>query len=297
MKNKSHLLFYNAYEDFYTMASHSQAFQEFCKDAFGEDFSQDGFSDIKQIQRILQYIPVGNRTHGEGVENTGNVGSEVHTTDIGCNNVKSGVHILNSGYYNAKSEAHILDIGCGNGKMLGYLQKATGAYIHGFDYSEQAIKTARELFPANSEFTVGVVGEIDYAEAQFDVITSMDTMYFAKDMSAFVAQVKRWLKPDGIFFVGYQEGDVIPKTESAETTLLTKAIKQNGMKYEALDITGHTYDLLKRKRECAVARQAEFEAEGNKSWFDMLMFQTECATVPYEEFREKMARYIYVVRK
>ena len=190
-----------------------------------------------------------------------------------------------------------MDIGCGNGKMLGYLQKATGAYIHGFDYSEQAIKTARELFPANSEFTVGVVGEIDYAEAQFDVITSMDTMYFAKDMSAFVAQVKRWLKPDGIFFVGYQEGDVIPKTESAETTLLTKAIKQNGMKYEALDITGHTYDLLKRKRECAVARQAEFEAEGNKSWFDMLMFQTECATVPYEEFREKMARYIYVVRK
>lgn len=37
----------------------------------------------------------------------------------------------------------------------------------------------------------------------FDVIISMDTMYFAKDMAAFVAQVKRWLKPNGVFFVGY----------------------------------------------------------------------------------------------
>ena len=40
----------------------------------------------------------------------------------------------------------------------------------------------------------------------------MDTLYFATDMTAFVAQVRKWLKKDGVFFVGYQEGDVIPKT-------------------------------------------------------------------------------------
>ena len=42
----------------------------------------------------------------------------------------------------------------------------------------------------------------------------MDTMYFAKDMSDFVKQVKTWLKGDAVFFVGYQVGDVIPKTEN-----------------------------------------------------------------------------------
>ena len=251
---KNDLLFYSAYEEFYAMAKDSNAFRLFCKEAFGEDFSQDGFSDIKQINMILDYIPMG-------------------------------------------EAVHILDIGCGNGKMLGYLQQKTGAYIHGFDYSEQAIREAQKMFTINAEFREGIIGEINYQEEKFDVITSMDTMYFAKDMVAFVAQIKRWLKISGTFFVGYQEGDVMPKTKNEDTTVLAKALEQNGMKYKAIDITKQTYDLLKTKRACATAHKAEFEAEGNKSWFDMLMGQTECITEPYEQFRDKLARYIYVVKK
>ena len=158
--NKSELLFYDAYESFYAMAEKSSAFRKFCKDAFGEDFSQDGFSDVKQIDMILQYVP-------------------------------------------QKQDVHILDIGCGNGKMLGYLQNQTQAYIHGFDYSEQAIKTAQNLYPIKAEFREGIIGEIEYPEDYFDVIISMDTMYFAKDMTSFVAQIKRWLKTEGVFFAGY----------------------------------------------------------------------------------------------
>ena len=52
MSNKE-LLFYDEYERFYEMAEESRAFRDFCKAAFGEDFSQDGFSDINQINRIL----------------------------------------------------------------------------------------------------------------------------------------------------------------------------------------------------------------------------------------------------
>lgn len=252
--NKNDLLFYSAYEEFYAMASESKAFQNFCKDAFGEDFSQDGFSDIEQIDKILQYIP-----------KRGNV--------------------------------HILDIGCGNGKMLGYLRQKTGAYIHGFDYSEQAIETAKALYPENSDFREGIIGEIEYPAEQFDVITSMDTMYFAKDMVSFVAQIKRWLKPDGIFFVGYQEGDVMPKTQDAHTTVLAEALQQNGMQYEVKDITRQTYDLLLKKRVAAEKHREEFEAEGHQNWYEMLIGQTEYANVPYEEFQKNMARYLCVVRK
>lgn len=254
LMNKSELLFYDAYEDFYKMAKESNAFKAFCKDAFGEDFSQDGFSNIEQIDRILEYVPSGD-------------------------------------------DVHILDIGCGNGKMLGYLQEKTGAYIHGFDYSAQAIQTAKALFPAKSEFREGIIGEIEYPEESFDVITSMDSMYFAKDMTAFVAQIKKWLKPNGVLFVGYQEGDVMPKTESVETTVLADALRKNGMSFEVTDITMQTYELLKTKREAAIAHQEEFEAEGYKEWFDLLMWQTECVTESFEQFSEKMARYIFVVRK
>ena len=217
--NKKELIFYDAYEAFYRMAGESNAFRAFCKDAFGEDFSQDGFSDIEQIHRILQYIP-------------------------------------------QKDHVHILDIGCGNGKMLGYLQEKTNAYIHGFDYSEEAIKTAKLLFPEKAEFREGIIGETERC-----------------------------------VFVGYQEGDVIPKTEHSHTTMLAEALKKNGMHYEAIDITGETYELLKRKRMAAMAHQKEFEAEGYSDWFEMLMGQTEYATEEFEQFKEKMARYIYVARK
>lgn len=252
--NKKELLFYNAYEEFYTMAGKSKAFQAFCKDAFGEDFSQDGFSDIKQIDMILQYVP-------------------------------------------DNKDVHILDIGCGNGKMLGYLQSKTNAYIHGFDYSEKAIKIAQKLYSENADFREGIIGEIEYPENSFDVIASMDTMYFAKDMNAFVAQIKRWLKQSGIFFVGYQEGEVMPKTENIHTTVLAKALEMNGMSYDAIDITEQTYELLKKKRIAAMKHQKEFEAEGYNDWFNMLIGQTEYATDSLEQFKENMARYIYVVHK
>lgn len=251
--NKSDLLFYDAYEAFYKMAGESEAFGLFCKEAFGEDFSQDGFSNVAQIERILQYIP-------------------------------------------EKKDVHILDIGCGNGKMLGFLQRKTKAYIHGFDYSAEAVKTAQALFAERAEFREGIIGEIEYPAEAFDVIVSMDTMYFAKDMTTFVAQVKRWLKPGGVFFVGYQEGDVVPKTENAHTSLLAEALNRNGLHYEVTDITEETYELLKTKREAALKYQKEFAKEGYDEWFDMLIGQTDCATEPVEQFKEKMGRYLYVVR-
>lgn len=251
---KNDLLFYDAYEAFYDMAGASKAFCMFCKDAFGEDFSQDGFSDIHQIDMILPYIPVDGGTK-------------------------------------------ILDIGCGNGKMLGYLQSKTDAFIYGFDYSENAIKTARKLYPVHSEFREGCIGAIEYPEESFDLITSMDTMYFATDMLQFMSQIKYWLKPNGVFFVGYQEGDVMPKTENAATTELAQVLCKQHMKYEVTDITEQTYQLLRKKRAAALAHQKEFEQEGYMRWFEMLMDQTECAVEAYEEFVKKMARYLFVVRK
>lgn len=252
--NKNDLLFYSAYEEFYAMAEQSEAFKIFCQDAFGEDFSQDGFSDIEQIKKIIQYIP-------------------------------------------KQDNVHILDIGCGNGKMLGYLQKKTGVFIHGFDYSEKAIETAQKLYPVNSEFREGVIGKIEYEAEQFHVIISMDTMYFARDMFSFVAQIKRWMKPNGVLFVGYQEGDVMPKTKDVHTTVLAEALRQNGMRYEVEDITKQTYELLLKKRAAAEKHREEFAEEGYQNWYEMLIGQTEYAMVHYEEFQKNLARYLYVVRK
>ncbi len=251
---KKELLFYEAYESFYAMAGRSSAFSSYCKEAFGEDFSQDGFSDLQQIDLILQNVPLSPSTH-------------------------------------------ILDIGCGNGKMLGYLQGKTGACISGFDYSDHAIQTACALHPVNADFRVGVISEIQYPAESFDLITSMDTMYFVKDMTAFVSQMKSWLKPNGTLFVGYQEGDVLPRTESVQTAELTKALQKNQMPFRVIDITHQTYELLHRKRQAALHHQSAFEAEGYREWFDLLIDQTEYVLQPYDQFQQDMARYIYIAKK
>lgn len=246
------LLFYNEYEQFYKFAETSEVFRQFCVEAYGADFSQDGFSDINQINMILAFI--------------------------------------------REPSSHILDIGCGNGKMLKYIQKKTGAQIHGFDYSENAVMQAKEG-SSNGDFRVGVIGEIDYPRDSFDVIVSMDSIYFANDMGAFLTQVKSWLKPGGVFFVAYQEGDVMEKTEDAHTTSFAKAMKEIGWEYSVKDITEESFAFLQKKRETAKAYIEHFRQEGNGMWGDMLIDQTDYILQGKEAYMKNLARYIYIAEK
>jgi len=249
---KEDLLFYDAYEDFYKMASTSDAFRDFCIEAYGADFSQDGFSDVKQINMILPFV-------------------------------------RNSG-------ADLLDIGCGNGKMIKYLGDKTGAHVHGFDYSENAIKYAK-LNDCMADFRVGVIGETDYPKESFDLIVSMDSMYFAADMASFICQIRGWLKPGGVFFAAYQEGDVMEKTKDESTTVFAKAMRDIGWEYEVKDISLDSYDMLVKKREAALAYKERFEREGNAVWGDMLIEQTDYVLQGKEEYLKNLARYIYICRK
>lgn len=247
-------MFYSAYEDFYSMTAKSDAFGEYCREAFGEDFSQDGFSDISQIKRIMDMFP--ERPH-----------------------------------------LHILDIGCGSGKLLDYLKQKLSCHIHGFDYSENAIKIAKLINDSNSDFRVGVMDETDYPDESFDVVLSMDSIYFTQDMPSLVRKIFRWLKPNGVFIAGYQEGDVMPKTESADTSEIAKSFRKNGIDYSFEDITPDTYDLLLRKREVIQKYKSRFEDEGISMWYDVVLHQTDSALVPFEEYRQNNARYIFKIVK
>lgn len=90
---------------------------------------------------------------------------------------------------------------------------------------------------------------------------------------------------------------MIPRTIDEYTTELSNALKNNGMNFEVKNITKQTYELLKTKRKAAIIHKDEFENEGHKQWFDLLMMQTEWAEEPYQVFEKAMARYIYIARK
>ena len=69
------------------------------------------------------------------------------------------------------------------------------------------------------------------------------------------------------------------------------------MPYEVEDITVQVYELLRKKRVAVEKHREAFITEGRQNWQEMLVGQTEYANVPLEEFKQKMARYLYVVRK
>ena len=193
--------------------------------------------------------------------------------------------------------SNVLDIGCGNGKMLKYIQMITGAFITGFDYSEKAIASAKRDLNEKSSFEVGIIGQIDYKVETFDLITSMDTMYFAKDMNVFVAQLYNWLKVGGHFICGYQEGDVMKKTANKDTTELAKAFRNNGIEYDVIDYTRKTYEMLKNKRDVILKMKDKFINSNLEMWYEVVEGQTQCVNASYEEYQRGNARYIYIVKK
>lgn len=247
---KEDLMFYSAYEDFYSMAAKSAAFGEYCREAFGEDFSQDGFSDISQINRIIKMLP-------------------------------------------DRPESDILDIGCGNGKLLRYLRQELSCRIFGFDYSENAIKTAKALNNADSNFRVGVSDDIIYPDESFDAVLSMDSIYFTNDMPKLIGKIFSWLKPNGIFIAGYEEGDVMPRTLSADTSVIAQSFRKNRIEYTYEDISEETYGMLCRKRETIQKYKSKFDKEGISMWYDVVLHQTDSVLKGYEEYHKNNARYIF----
>ena len=125
----------------------------------------------------------------------------------------------------------------------------------------------------------------------------MDSVYFAPDMTVLVAQIRSWLKPGGVLFVAYQEGDVMDKTANEDTTVFAEAMRVIGWEYEVKDISEDSYDMLMNKRKVALAYKDRFEGEGNGMWGDMLIEQTDYVLQGKEEYLKHLARYIYVCRK
>ena len=200
-------------------------------------------------------------------------------------------------FFPKTNDLSILDIGCGNGKMLKYLQSRIGGHIYGFDFSENAINTARADYINKSDFRIGAIGEVNYPIEMFDIIISMDTIYFATDMSTFIRQIYSWLKVGGVIFIGYQEGDIMAKTKNSETTVLAKSIKENNLKYDVIDYTKQSYDMLCHKRKTTIDFEDNFIQENLQDWYSLLLSQTNCITVPYDEYVKHNARYIYIIKK
>ena len=98
-------------------------------------------------------------------------------------------------------ERTVLDAGCGVGYGTAHLAEVAASVV-GVDRDEDAISYARERYARpNVEFRVGNLLDLDAAGDSFDVVCSFETIEHLDDVEAFLAEVVRVLRPDGVFLV------------------------------------------------------------------------------------------------
>jgi SAM-dependent methyltransferase len=95
----------------------------------------------------------------------------------------------------------VLDAGCGVGYGAAHLAEVAASVV-GVDRDEGAIAYARERYArSNVEFRAADLLDLDLEDGSFDVVCSFETIEHLEDVDAFLAEVVRVLRPDGVFFV------------------------------------------------------------------------------------------------
>ena len=102
----------------------------------------------------------------------------------------------------------ILDVGCGGGININRMA-SQAKKVYGVDYSIESVKLSREvnqeyIQQGKVEVLEGNVQALPFEDDTFDIVTAFETIYFWPDIEKCFGEVKRVLKPGGIFLIGME---------------------------------------------------------------------------------------------
>ncbi|MEE1003248.1 MAG: class I SAM-dependent methyltransferase [Acutalibacteraceae bacterium] len=108
-------------------------------------------------------------------------------------------------YIDADEKTKILDIGYGNGYLINRIYKKYSSIIYGIDISEDMKKEAEKrneqgVKNGNIKLSVGDCCNCVYSDNFFDIITTVNTVYFWQSSEVGLAEMYRILKPNGVFY-------------------------------------------------------------------------------------------------
>lgn len=97
-------------------------------------------------------------------------------------------------------ERAVLDIACGTGYGIGLMQ-TKAAFVCGADVDADAAKAAKSECAENSGALLASGAAIPFADASFDVVTSFETLEHLHERRAFLRELHRVLRSDGILLL------------------------------------------------------------------------------------------------
>jgi arsenite methyltransferase len=103
------------------------------------------------------------------------------------------------------SEARVLDVGFGGGYSLERLARAVGPErVAGVEFSEAMIGAVRGRLGEAIDLRLADAGSLPFPDRCFDVVLSVNTLYFWPDPARVLAEMSRVLRPGGRLVLGYR---------------------------------------------------------------------------------------------
>ena len=110
----------------------------------------------------------------------------------------------------AQAGDRILEIGMGNGHFVPEIvSKDAGISYSGCDFSELMVRESEKnnrewVAKQQAEFIHTDGTSLPFADAAFDKIFTVNTIYFWEDRQAVLAEFRRVLKPNGLLIIGFR---------------------------------------------------------------------------------------------
>lgn len=109
-----------------------------------------------------------------------------------------------------RGDEHVLDAGCGPGLYYSHLRERVpdGTYT-GFDLMQHMM----DRHPAPDRLSMADVGHIPFASNTFDVVMANHMLYHVPDVETAVLELKRVLKPGGLFLSATNSTQTMPELQ------------------------------------------------------------------------------------
>jgi ubiquinone/menaquinone biosynthesis C-methylase UbiE len=111
----------------------------------------------------------------------------------------------------------LLEIGFGNGRLFeSSLRRAAGLRVWGLDFSADMCRQARQNAAAfvregQLHLHLGSSAAMPFADASFDKVLCVNVIYFWDDPAPHLAEIRRVLRPGGLFVAAFRSREVMEK--------------------------------------------------------------------------------------
>jgi len=177
----------------------------------------------------------------------------------------------------------VLDLGCGGGFMSEALAQR-GAQVVGVDPSQPAIAIAQTHAEATGlviDYRIGAGESLPVAESSVDIVLCVDVLEHVRDLDAVLDEVRRVLKPDGLFLF-----DTINRTWLAKVVVVTFGenvlrLLPKGTHDPALFIAPAELKARLEQRQFTVAPLVGFGPSGLNRRFDLTFGALPTTAITY----------------